>query len=124
MNLHGLVGPIVGAVNPPQTATIQVSTGYTTNPDGTRVPSYQPVKQVQVQVQALTANDLTQIDGLNIQGIKRKLYLNGRWDGVVRTDGKGGDVIALSNGEIYLVVLVLEYWPDWTSLCCVLQDGS
>lgn len=121
MNLHGVAANAISAVNPMETATIQVSTGYTTADDGTRVPTYLPAQQVSCQVQALQFSDLTQLDGLNIQGIKRKIYLNGRWDGLVRIDRKGGDLIKMQSGDVYLIVLVLEYWPDWSSLAAVLQ---
>jgi hypothetical protein len=110
VNLHGIVGPIVAAVNPWVTASIQVSTGYTTSGDGSRVPGYAAPVPVQAQVQALQYNDIVQLDGLNIQGERRAMYLDGDWEGVVRQDGKGGDLITLPNGSIWLVALVLENW--------------
>jgi hypothetical protein len=124
MNLNAIVSGAISAVNPMELATIQISTGYTTNPDGTRVPTYQPARQVLCQIQSLAYNDLFQLDGLNIQGVKRKIYINGHWDGVIRADGKGGDVLTMPNGDVYLVVLVLEHWAQWSSLAVTLQDGS
>lgn len=125
MNLHSIVGPIVAAVNPWLLASIQKSTGYTTADDGSRVPSYAPAENVLVQAQALQYNDLVQIDGLNIQGERRALYLNGNWDGVVRVDGTGGDLITLPDGSVWLVVLVLENWADrdgWVKVAVTRQN--
>lgn len=124
MNLHGIVGPLVGAVNPPVTAFIKRSTGYTTLPDGTRVPSYAEPVPVVCQVQSMQYNDLVQVDGLNIQGTKRKLYMNGHWDGLVRSDQKGGDLLMMPDGTHWLVVLVLEHWSGWSSVAITLQDKS
>jgi len=40
MNLHSIVAPLVGAINPPQLVTVQQSIGNTTAADGTPVPAY------------------------------------------------------------------------------------
>ncbi len=124
MNLHNVVGNYIAAINPWTTATIQVSNGYTTTSDGTRVPAYFAPVTVQVQMQSLTYNDLTQINGLNIQGERRAMYINGDWEGVVRPDGKGGDLITTSNGKIWLVAQVLENWAEkdgWVKVCVTRQ---
>ncbi len=125
MNLHGVVSGAVGLVNPHVPASIDVSTGYTTNPDGSRVPIYQTVTGT-AQVQALTYKDLTQIDGLNQNGAARGIYFYGDIQGVLRAKTKGGDVVTLSDGPNagkWLVVQVLETWPDWCKCACVLQTG-
>lgn len=125
MNLHGLVSGAIGAVNPHVSASIDLSTGYTTNPDGSRVPTYQTVTGT-AQVQALTYKDLEQVDGLNLNGEARGIYFYGDIQGVVRAKTKGADVITLSDGPNagkWLVVQVLETWPDWCKCACVLQTG-
>lgn len=96
MNLHGIVAGFIGAVNPLVAITIQRSTGYTVTSDGTQVPKYAEPAVVFAQIQALSAEDLSQIDGLNIQGEKRAVYINGRSDGVIRQDRKGGDLITFN----------------------------
>lgn len=121
MNLHQLVSGAIGAVNPFVLATIQSSTGYTTNPDFTRVPTYATFTNVPVQVQALSYDEIKQLDGLNIQGVRRKIYLNGDWSSLVRTAGKGGDLVTLPDGTVWLVALVFEHWPDWTSAAITQQ---
>lgn len=116
MNLHGVVSGAIGAINPFVDASLQMSTGSTTSADGTRVPLYAAPCGVRCQVQPMQADDLHQLDGLNIQGIKRKIYVTGQFHGLVRGENKGGDLVTMPNGDVYLVVLVLEAWPDW---CCV-----
>lgn len=121
MNLHGIAAPILGVVNPLVSVTIQASGGYTTQPDGTQVPVMSEPLAALAQIQALTYADLQKIDGLNIQGERRAIYLAGQWHGVVRADQSGGDLITLPDGTIWLAVLVLESWPDWTKLAVTRQ---
>jgi len=122
MNLHGIAGPIVAAVNPMIQGTLLSSTGYTTSADGTQVPTYAAPVTGPMQVQALTYKDLQQIDGLNIQGEARAIYLYGDWNGVVRPDSKGGDLIAF-NGQQWLVKQTLEQWGNWCKVVAVRQMG-
>jgi hypothetical protein len=75
---------------------------------------------VAAQVQALSANDLQHIDGLNIQGIKRAVYLYGDVQGIVRSDQKGGDILTFS-GHDWRVVQVLETWHQWCKVVVVMQ---
>ncbi len=120
MNLHGIAGPIIAAVNPMIQGTLTASTGYTTSADGSQVPSYAAPVTAPMQVQALTYKDLQQIDGLNIQGEARAIYLYGDWNGVLRPDSKGGDLISF-NGQQWLVKQTLETWPDWCKVVAVRQ---
>lgn len=127
MNLHALVSGYIGAVNPFITAVVQSSTGYTTGPTGSRTPTY-AISQVQIQRQELTYNDLVKLDGLNIQGERRKIYVNGFYAGVIRADQKGGDIFTFPEfpggpSRSWLVAFVFEAWPDWCSLALTLQNG-
>jgi hypothetical protein len=121
MNLHNIATGYVSAVNPPLIGTLQTSTGYKTNADGTRVPTYAPAVQVSCQVQALQYNDIVKLQGLNIQGVRHKLYINGKWEGIVRADQRGGDLLTMPDGTLYLVAMVLENWPDWCSVAVTEQ---
>ncbi|RVT95248.1 hypothetical protein EOD42_16825 [Rhodovarius crocodyli] len=120
MNLHSIVYGAIGTVNPHVLATLQASQGYTTLPDGTQVPNYDAPQNVMVQVQALSFADLKQIEGLNITGDARAIYLAGDWRGVVRPGQNGGDLITIGTDR-FLVAQTLEQWPDWTKLVAVLQ---
>lgn len=124
MNLSGIVGGVIGVVNPLVVATIRRSTGYSTGADGKRVPGYADPVPVSCQIQALSYSDLMQLEGLNVQGTRRAIYLNGDWEGIVRADRRGGDLITTPDGKVWLVALVLEHWPDWTKVAATLQDGS
>lgn len=125
MNLHGIAGPIIAAVNPTITALFTGNPGWTIAEDGRRVPSYNDPVAVPAQVQALTWKDLQQLDGLNLQGTKVGIYLYGTASGAVRVNFKGGDLITITDGNwagVYLTHIVLEQWPDWCRVACTLQN--
>ncbi len=119
MNLHSIASQAISAVNPMIAITTQLSGGYVTNPDGSQVPLYTDGTTTG-QVQSLTASDLKKLEGLNIQNVEQKVYLNGNFEGAFRQLGLGGDLLIFSYGsagsQTYLVTAVLERWPDW---CCV-----
>ena len=121
MNLHGLVAGYVGSVNPPQLVYISASDGYTTHADGKRVPSYGAPVPVMAQVQGLTEANVFQVQGLNIAAEARTVYLPGSWNGVVRADQKGGDLITLADGTHWLVMAVLEAFPYWCKVAITRQ---
>lgn len=122
MNLHGLVAGVVAAVNPLIPLKVEINLGNVTSSDGRRVPSYACPVYVLGQVQALSAGDLQQLEGLNIQGQQRAIYLNQNVDGLVRVENKGGDLITDPAGHVWLITLVLEYWPDWSKVAVTLQN--
>ena len=122
MNLHGIVTGAISTINPPIWLSIQVNTGPTTNHDGTRAPTYAPPQNCTGQIQPLQYTDIIQMDSLSLQGERRKIYINGRVDGLVRVEDKGGDLITDSDGNVWLVALVTEYWPDWCAVAVTLQD--
>lgn len=130
VNLHGIVSRAIGTINPPILCTFNMSTGYTIGADGTQTPSYFSTFGVPVQVQALSYTDLMKLGGMNIQGTRRKLYMNGNVEGVDRQAIKGGDLITMPDmpsfpgPTTWLVVQVLEHWPDWSSMAVTLQSGS
>lgn len=124
MNLHSIVSGMINTVNPEIPVVIRVSTGNTTNPDGTRTPNYASPITVSGQVQELSAKELHQTDGLNLAGVNRSLYINGTIDGVTRVTLKGGDIIVLPDNTVWLVVSVPESWPDWSRAIIVLQNDS
>jgi hypothetical protein len=124
MNLHQIVSGAIGTVNPFVPCTLRLSVGYSVAPDGTQVPQYSTFAAVPCQVQELTQRDLRQLDGLNVQGSTKSVYLNGQWRGVVRVGARGGDLLTTPDNLTYLVTAVLEMWPDWSKLAVTLQNGS
>lgn len=127
MNLHGIAVGCVGEVNPPLQVNILPNQGYTTNPDGTRVPAFGTPIPMLAQVQALTYTDLRQIDGLNITGIRRAIYLFGDHEGIVRVTQQGGDLVQFPDGTVWLIAYVPENWNEldgWVKVICSLQNGQ
>ncbi len=126
MNLHSIASGAINAINPFQVASIRQSNGYTTGSDFTRIPQYINTT-ITVQVQAMSTGDLRQVEGLNLNGTKRKIYCNGTLAGTVRVTAKGGDIITIASGAnagVWLVATVIEQWPDWCSVAVTLQNGS
>ena len=66
-------------------------------------------------MQQLTAADIKHIQDQNLSGISRKIWSDNILTGIDRAAGLGGDRIVLPDGTIYLVVQVIETWPDWCS---------
>ena len=120
MDLRGLANSVTSTVNPNKTVTVRRSTGYTIGAGRKQVPGYADPVTGPAQIQALDANDIKQLDGINIQGTIRAIYLRGALAGVVRPDGTGGDLVQI-DGQNWLVVKVLEGWPTWTKAAIVLQ---
>jgi hypothetical protein len=130
MNLRGLANGVISTINPNTAAQLLRSAGYATADSGKRTPAYADPVDAQVQVQALSAPQIQHLDSLNIQGVLRNARLNGDWRGVYRPDSQGGDMIAFGDtpdvradlrGSTWLVVQVLETWPEWCSLAIQLQ---
>ncbi len=130
MNLHTIASGVIGSVNESIPVTVQINTGYTTDVDGTRTPTYVYHQDILAQIQALTYDELKVLDGLNIQGERRAIYLNGTLYGLSRTRNMGGDMITFPEGQrwpygtIWLIILVSEQWDNWCKVAATLQNGS
>lgn len=121
MDLRGIANQVSNAVNPNVIVTVTRSTGYTVGAGLKQVPTYAAPVTGPAQVQALDNGELRQIEGLNLQGVIRGIYLRGVLAGVIRPDSKGGDLVTIG-AEIWLVVKVLETWPLWTKAVIVRQS--
>ena len=124
LNVHQIASGVISAVNPSVPVTVKISNGYTTNPDGTRTAQYLPEVYCYAQIQPLQFRDIAQVMGLNLQGIRRAVYLTGEIDGLVRAENKGGDLVIFPNGLIWLVAIILEQWPDWVKAAVTLQNNQ
>lgn len=126
MNLHGIVRGAITTVNPDTVVPYYKSTGFTQDATFAQVPAYAAAVNVPIQVQAATARDLKHERWLNIEGIKRAVYMYGNTQGIVRADEKGGDLLWFpqvpgGSSQLWKVVVVLETWPDWCKVGVVLQ---
>lgn len=126
MNLHQIAAGAIGAINPFIPVTVQQSSGYTVGLDGHRTPTYATIQST-AQIQALAGHEIQRLNYLGIQGLMCKAFLNGDWQGLDRSDNKGGDYftfVGASGGtETWKVVQVLETWPDWSSVALCRQVG-
>lgn len=122
MNLRGLTASVVTAVNLKTPLILQRNVGWYTDPSGKRTAKFAPAFGLWGQVQALTFRDLVQTEGLNLQGTRRAIYLENNYDGAVRVSEKGGDIIAMPDGTVWLVALVLETWKHWCKVAVTLQN--
>lgn len=123
MNLHAIVAGNIGAVNPFETVVISQSNGSITDPTGHRQPQYNS-NPASAQIQPMTGGDLKQVEGLNLNGTLKKFYFYGAVAATVRADQKGGDIITTLDWREWLVVQVLEQFPDWCSVAGVLQNNT
>jgi hypothetical protein len=126
MRLRSIVNGAIQGINADQTVVWVSNQGYATAPDGTRTPNTTS-QEVQANVQALSGTDLRHTDGLNLQGVMRAVYLYGDVEGIVRADGKGGDILQFPmtpGGTVHnwLVTLVAESWPTWCKVIVTLQN--
>lgn len=122
MNLHGVAGPMVAAVNPTVQVRVKRSTGYTTGQTGKRTPTYTvDATTVDSQTQPVSATELRHVNSLGIQGNLEAFYLYGFVANVVRADGTGGDLIVDAARKTWLVVMNAEQWPDWCRVVGCLQ---
>jgi hypothetical protein len=76
-------------------------------------------------MQPMTEVDLrlVQTSNVNLQDVTRAFYIRGNAQGIVRPFSKGGDLIQV-NGSMWLVVQVLETWPDWSKVAATLQRDA
>ncbi len=120
MNLRNIVRNAVTTINPDISAVVKVSNGWQTLPTGKRVPQYLPDKTVKIQFQPMSNEDVKQLDGMNLSGIIQSIHVDGNYYGVNRGDQRGGDIFIV-NGKKWMVVKVLELWPEWCRLVVQLQ---
>lgn len=82
--------------------------------------------KILAQVQPLSNRDLQQIEGLNLGGDKKAVYVTGNVEGVIRVRLKGGDLLDMPDGSVWLVNQTLESFDTagWTKFAITLQDGA
>jgi hypothetical protein len=117
MNLLGDVIGFISSINPMVQATVQKSTGYTTNADGTQVPTYTTLV-ANVQVQGLVEREfavLHQVDNQSMNSVNRKMFAFGSINMNIRAIHEGGDILQIGT-TYWKVVRIFETWPDWCAV--------
>lgn len=122
MNLRDLANGSTQTVNENIPVNVIRSLGYTTGTGRKQIPTYAPAVSGFGNLQALDSVDLKQLEGLNIQGEIKAIYLYGTVSGALRPEGTGGDLIEIA-GRTWLVVKVLEGWSNWSKAAIVLQGS-
>lgn len=131
INVRGVANAAIQAINPNIPVTVKLPNGYTVDPATRRqVPAY-ITQSTQGQLQALDGDDLGQINGLNIQGTIRAMYLYDSIAGVIRPDGSSQSHVVFTSNEAGVVkerewgvFKVLESWPDWCKVAIVYQEPA
>jgi hypothetical protein len=127
LNLNHVAAAIVSAITPKQLVSIQLSTGATTQANLTRTPTYEDPVSVLCNIQALSQGDLRQLDGVNLQGSHRAIYIDGAIQGTSRPYLKGGDLVTMADGSTWLVTKNAEPWfgvAGWTHAIITLQNDT
>lgn len=120
MNLHKIANNAIRRVNPNIQAVLKKYAGETIGPGRKPAPYYLPDQNVTIQLQPISRGDMQHVDGLNIQGLAKVIYVNGNYFSVQREMEQGGDIFVI-NGEQWLVVEPVELWDSWCRLIVVLQ---
>lgn len=120
MNLHKIANAAIRRVNPNIPAVLKKYAGIIMGPGHKPIPSYLPDQNVTIQLQPISRGDMQHVDGMNLQGLAKVIYVNGNYFSVQRELEQGGDIFVI-NGEQWLVVEPVELWPDWCRLIVVLQ---
>jgi len=128
VNLRAIANFATSAINPNIYAQLWHNTGPTTAASGKRTPNYTK-STIKIQLQAMTDDDLKQMDSLNIQGVHRKVYCDPQVFAQIRVDKFGGDLLvfpsgALPDGTTWLCTHVLERWPNWCTFAITLQTDN
>lgn len=126
MRLRPLANSVTSVINNNQDINWLQSYGFTTDAAGKRSAGYAPATIISAQIQPLSGSDLRHMDGLNIQGVMRSVYMYGNIQGVVRADQKGGDMLQFpeipgGDQRNWIVTQVMETWPTWCRVIVTLQ---
>lgn len=130
LNLHSIASGVIAAVNPPVVVTLRQGIGFTTNADFSRTPTYRS-STMRAQIQGMQSDDIRLLNGLGIQGVRRKIYLWGSLSGLVRGLHKGNDIVVFPDGSEWKCVYVLEDYghgvtgrSGWCSIVVTLQNPT
>jgi hypothetical protein len=131
MDLRTIANQVSNTVNPNIIVTLQTSAGSTIGAAGRQQPQYNTPLTGPAQIQALDNVDLKKIEGMNLSGSVRAIYMKGNLAGVIRPDSKGGDLVTVAPAPgvpallvgLWLTSKVLESWPLWTKVVIVKQTS-
>lgn len=120
MNIRQLINAATSNINLNQWVIIKQSSGYEISDGGRQAPVYTQ-RETLAQIQALTAQETKQIDGVSQNDVVCSIYVSGLLRAVDRDVGSGGDLVILSDQSVWLVIHLLEVWNSWTRAVIVKQ---
>ena len=131
MNIRGIANAAIQPVNANIPIVVKTPNGFTIDPATRRqIPGYISTAGYG-QLQALDGDDLDQVNGLNIQGTIRAMYLYGSIAGVIRPDSSPQSHVVFTSNEAGItksrewgVFKVLETWSDWCKVAIVYQEPA
>lgn len=118
INVRGLANMAIQNVNPNQTVTLEVNTGFDVDDYGNQVPKL-IAEQIEVQTQSLSSTEKYNLDLNNKQGEFISVRANGAINGIRRWIQKGSSrFIFPAYGEedpaVWTVDQVVESYATWT----------
>lgn len=124
IDIFGIAGAACGNINPHISATLKGSTGSITNDDFSVTPQY-TTATVEIEVQAVTSQDLQQVENINQQADMRAVYVRGAVKALSRPLQMGGDILTFY-GSDWLVTQQLEEWGngEWSKVLVTRQMPS
>lgn len=117
INLRAMANSITSAINPNIPAVLKRSIGYVTDDAGVRVNTFTE-QNIVIQSQSMTSKELQLVESLGLQGYTRAVHLNGNIEGLRRHVEQGADILTFKQHDDaepmdWLVVQVMESWPNW-----------
>ncbi|CEF54623.1 hypothetical protein [Acetobacter ghanensis] len=121
IDIFGAAGSLCAPINPHITGTLKGSTGSVTNDDFSVTPQY-TTATVEIEVQAVSSQDLQQVENINQQADMRSVYVRGAVRALNRPLQIGGDILTFY-GSDWLVTQQLEEWGngEWSKVLVTRQ---
>lgn len=121
IDIFGAAGNLCAPINPHITGILKGSTGSIINDDGSVTPQYTTVS-VEMEVQAVSSQDLRQIENINQQADMRSVYVRGAVRALNRPLQMGGDILTFYDSD-WLVTQQLEEWGngEWSKVLVTRQ---
>ena len=123
MDVFNLSNSAISTVYDNTIVSIYRSIGFTIGGGQKQIPLYDAAVDYYAQLQYAEQSELEHIDGLNIQGLYKKLLVGSTISGSVRPRIAGGDLVVINN-EKWLVVTIEEAWVGWSKAIIVLQNDN
>ena len=128
INLRAVANSITSTINPNIPAVLKRSTGYTTDDAGVRVNAFTE-QNIVIQSQSMTSKELQLVESLGLQGYTRAVHLNGNIEGLRRHVEQGADILRFKQHDDsepmdWLVVQVMESWPNWCRVLLCRQGAA